>query len=328
MVIARLMNVSIIVCTRNRAYVIDKCLASIAVALHAAQALEAELLIVDNNSTDDTAARVRLWGAGQSFPVRLLFESRKGLSAARNCGLRAARGDVIAFTDDDCRLSETYFVDLVRHFKGDEEPVLRGGRVDPGDHGDLALSIKTQTEGKCWKINDSHARHENLGDSLVGCNMALHRVLVQKLGLFDERLGAGSSIPGGEDTDYILRAYKAGFTVSYVGNMAVAHFHGRKTPTEGAKLLQNYAYGWGALYSKYLFSFPAYCKPFYWDVKNALKEIALGRNTFLPGIGFSHRDKVRYSIIGFVKFGLLCFIGALTLRSGAPKNVFQAEEHA
>ena len=298
-----MMKISIIVSTRNRAYAIESCLGSIAAALSVVKReVDAELLVVDNGSTDDTAARVSAWAGNQDFPVRLIFEPRKGLSVARNRGLREANGAVIAFTDDDCRLSRRYFRDLLRHFEADEEPVLRGGRVELGDPLDLPLSIKTVDTKLVWKKSEAAARRQNLGDTIIGCNMAVSREVIRRIGPFDERLGAGASIPGGEDTDYVLRAYRAGFPICYVPDMTVIHCHGRKVALQGQALLKNYALGWGALYLKYMFVFPELCLPFYWDIKNAGKEILLRRNTFLPLVNFSHREKVFYSVIGAARF--------------------------
>lgn len=298
------MKLSIIVCTRNRAKALEPCLASIAEALSGVPPIEAELLIVDNGSTDGTASRVVSWAASKSFNVRLLWEPRKGLSVARNHGVSEAHGELLAFTDDDCRLSTNYISDLLRHFNADTEPVLRGGRVELGDPSDLPLSIKTVDIEQVWRKSEDSAQNENLGDSIIGCNMAMPHALAERIGPFDERLGAGSSIPGGEDTDYILRAYRAGVPISYVPDMAVRHFHGRKTPAEGRALFCNYAYGWGALYAKHALSSPSFCRPFYWDIKNAIKEFVIMENTFMPDVQFSHRDKVLYSTVGALKFAL------------------------
>ena len=294
-------KISIIVCTRNRAYAIERCLDSIATALSVAR-IDAELLVVDNGSTDETAARVKAWGDGQSFPVRLLTEPRGGVCAAKNRGLREAQGTLVMFTDDDCHLSRTYFQDLLKHFQADKEPVLRSGRVELGDPSDLPLSIKTADTAQTWKKSEANARRINLGDSLMGGNLVMPLELARKLGPFDERFGPGTSIPGAEDTDYILRAYRAGLTLSYVPDMAVFHYHGRKRPCEGRQILQHYALGGGAIYTKYLFTSPDLCRQFYWDLKNAIKELLTGENTFMPGFGFSHKDKVFYTLLGAVKF--------------------------
>jgi glycosyltransferase involved in cell wall biosynthesis len=137
------MKLSVIVGTRNRAYAIADCLSSVAAAFAKAAPVDAELIVVDNGSTDETAKVVRNWLASRSFPVRFLFEPKPGLSAARNYAMRVAKGDLLVFTDDDCRLSENYVTDLLRHDAAEADPVLRGGRVELGDPTDLTLSIKT-----------------------------------------------------------------------------------------------------------------------------------------------------------------------------------------
>lgn len=319
------MKISLIICSRNRALVLERCLSSIATAITAVQSLDVELVVVNNGSVDDTSVRVKKFADGQCFPVRLVFEGRKGLSRARNRGLREARGDLLVFTDDDCCLSADYFCDLIKQFESAGEPVLLGGRVELGDPNDLPLSIKTVEEEQVWKKSDGSARTQNMGDSLVGCNMVMPRELVRRLGPFDERLGAGSSIPGGEDTDYIFRAYEKGFTIRYVPDMTVLHFHGRKGVSEGMYLFRCYAQGWGALYTKHLFSSPSLCRPFYWDLKNAIREILTGKNSFMPSMNFSHKDKVLYSLLGALKF--LCAVVANPFQRTAPLPLEPALEH-
>jgi len=61
----------------------------------------------------------------------------------------------------------------------------------------------------------------------------------------------------------------------------------------------------GALYARYLFKHPNLCRPFYWDCKNAIREIAAGTNTFLPNIAFSHRDSVACSVRGAARYFFL-----------------------
>jgi hypothetical protein len=87
--------------------------------------------------------------------------------------------------------------------------------------------------------------------------------------------------------------------------MVVFHFHGRKTNAVGQKLLCSYMTANGALLARYLFKHPDLCRPFYWDCKNAVREIVTGTNTFLPSIGFSHRDKVTCCVRGAAQYLLL-----------------------
>ena len=149
------------------------------------------------------------------------------------------------------------------------------------------------------------ARHDNVSYSIYGCNMAMRRSLAERIGFFDENLGAGKNIPASEDIDYIFRCYLQDVVIEYVPDMAVIHFHGRKTFSEGRNLLQNYAVGEGALYAKYLYKYPNFCRMFIWNLKDALREIASGKNRYKHNIGdidFSYRDKIRYNILGAFKY--------------------------
>jgi len=296
------MKLSVIVGTRNRAYTIAGCLDSIATAFAKAAPLEAEIVVVDNGSTDDTPAIIKAWAGTCPFPVQVLSEPIAGLARAQNRALRAAQGDLLAFTDDDCRLSENYINDLLRHDAADTDLVLRGGRIELGDPTDLPLTINTEPTLIRWNRKMNSARHESFCGRINGCNMTMRRALVERLGPFDEDLGPGAPILSGADTDYYYRAYLADATLEYVPDMTVFHHHGRKTNADGKKLLRGYMIGAGALYARYFFKHPNLCRPFYWDCKNALREIITGTNTWLPDIGFSHRDKVAYSVLGAAKY--------------------------
>src|ERR1700726_4593138 len=121
------MKLSFIVGTKNRAYAIRPCLDSIATAFANAAPLDAEIVIVDNGSTDNTTDTIKAWAARTSVPVRLLYEPQPGISRAHNHALRFASGELLAFTDDDCRLHPEYINDFLRYDAADAGPVLRGG---------------------------------------------------------------------------------------------------------------------------------------------------------------------------------------------------------
>jgi glycosyltransferase involved in cell wall biosynthesis len=262
----------------------------------------AEIIVVDNASTDDTTVLVRAWAGTTTLPVRVVTESRRGLSHARNCGVRAAQGELLVFTDDDCCLHPEYIKELLCYDDRDCELVLRGGRVELGNPADLPITILTRPTRATWRSEAHSARHMNLGDTVIGCNLAMRRKLVDLLGPFDVRLGAGSRIPGGEDTDFIFRAYLAGVCIEYVPDLVVYHYHGRRTVAEGTKLFQNYAIGVGALCAKYALRAPVLCLPLWWDIKNAVREIKCGTNLFMPSLEFSNKDKVRWHTVGAARF--------------------------
>jgi glycosyltransferase involved in cell wall biosynthesis len=299
------MKLSVLIATRNRAHALASCLSSIATALANAPPIEAEIVVVDNGSTDDTAAVLQAWSNAGGVPVKLLHEPRKGKSRALNRALQAAQGDFLAFTDDDCRYSKEYVSQLLRHDAADTGLVLRGGRIELGDPTDLPITINTHPTLQRWQRATNSARYERFRGRINGCNMTMRRALVERLGPFDEDFGPGALIGAGEDADYIYRAYLAGATLEYVPDMTVFHHHGRKTAADGKELFRAYMIAAGALYARYLFIHPDLCRPFYWDCKNAIWELVTGTNTFLPDIAFSNRDSVACSLRGAARYFFL-----------------------
>ncbi|HWE72810.1 MAG TPA: glycosyltransferase family A protein [Stellaceae bacterium] len=288
------MQLSVIVCTYNRKDMLIGCLDSIARSLSHAQPVDAEIVVVDNASADGTPETVEAWAARCAFPVQLLVERHKGPVHARNCGCRAARGGLLIFLDDDCHMDEGYVANALRCDERAQEEVLYGGRVELGDASDLPLTIKTDPTPRRWNIAMHSARHENLGNCLHGCNMMMRRSLLERVGPFDEFTD--------NDIDLVYRCYLAGVTIEYVPDIAVFHYHGRKTADEGYKVFRVYMMQMGALYAKYLLRAPELCRPVVWDLRNAAKELMGQGNTFLPEIGFSHRHRLYYNAIGAVKY--------------------------
>ena len=102
-----------------------------------------------------------------------------------------AQGELLAFTDDDCRLHPEYVNDLVAPCG---EPTPRrccGGRIELGDPGDLPLTIKTTPEPIRWDRRLNSARRRPIAGELNGCNMVIPRRIVETVGAFDLRFGTG-----------------------------------------------------------------------------------------------------------------------------------------
>jgi hypothetical protein len=194
--------------------------------------------------------------------------------------------------------------EALAHASADDEPVLRGGRVELGDPNDLPLSIKTIVERMYYQKDRFPAKYRNPAGAVIGANMMMPRSLIDKLGLFDARLGAGTSIPGGEDNDYIFRAYLAGFLIVYEPDMVIFHHHGRRSVTDGYTLMVNYLIASGGLYTKYLFIHPDFCSVIYWDLRNTIREMRSGKSGYMPELGLSYKKLTYLYIIGAVRF---CF---------------------
>ena len=79
-----------------------------------------EIIVVDNGSTDDTRSVVEELNKGEEKPVKYTFESRIGISFARNRGAEAARYPILAYLDDDCRVESDWLVNLVSGFDLDK----------------------------------------------------------------------------------------------------------------------------------------------------------------------------------------------------------------
>ncbi|MEP7209470.1 MAG: glycosyltransferase family 2 protein [Alphaproteobacteria bacterium] len=286
-------RVSVIICTRNRANALRESLESVRVAASSGGPY-AELVVVDNGSTDGTSELVEAWARDvpPELPVRLVREPRTGLSIARNTGVAAARGEIILFTDDDCRLEPDYLLKLADVYADQTGPIIIGGRVELGDPRDLPMTIKTSREPATFDGVD-------VGAFVIGSNLTLSRATWSIVGLMDERFGAGTNFKASEETDYLHRAHLAGIPILYRPDLCVHHFHGRRTIPEVKKLWRNYSIGNGALYAKY-FGTPL-ARQFLWNCKNAVKEL-FGAAKLDPELGLTYRDMAIGNVDGMIRY--------------------------
>lgn len=295
-------EVSFIVCTRDRVAVLEACIDSIRAACAAHPAFATETVVVDNGSRDGTAEYLSRIATTSDIPLTAISEPRPGLAAARNAGLAIARGRVLVFVDDDCRLERNYLVDLERHYASGEKWLIRGGRVEIGDARDLPLTIK-----HCDRRERlTPAVHP--GGFVLGCNMTMHRDVAARIGPFDERFGAGGALRSAEDTDYLLRAMLAGMAVEYVPNMTIFHHHGRRDRKAIDRLHRDYHFGNGALCLKHFRRAPWLLRHFYWAARAALRELVRGPR-FDQELNLSHWPIVLMNLAGAAKFTLLVLAG-------------------
>jgi glycosyltransferase involved in cell wall biosynthesis len=304
---------SVIVCTRDRRPGLMRCLKSITDSAQAsAWPVEMEIVVVDDGSQDGTAEAVQAFAAREARTreaqheaqaheaqggarVRLIRQPGCGLSAARNTGVDAARGELLAFIDDDCIASPGYVGEVVARFAGERELVLRGGRVALGDPLDAPLTINPSNR------TERLAQRANVGGFILGCNMAMRREVLERLGPFDERLGAGAVLRSGEDTDLLIRALLADIPLEFTGDMTVHHFHGRRTREQILHAWRNYDIGNGALMAKHLGRAPWFLRNGYWNLRNALRE-PLGGPMFDEQLSLSHGPITLHNLLGALMF--------------------------
>ncbi len=186
-----------------------------------------EVLVVDNGSTDNTAEIVR------QFPVTLLRETRPGVSAARNAGLRAARGEIIACLDADTLPTRRWLAELVRPFDDPAVTLVGGGILtyNPQSAAERYLdasgiySTKHNVEAKVFPF-------------AVGMNMAVRAAVAREIRGWEE------SLRWGEDIDFsqrILRRYPN--SLAYAERAVLFH---RNRTTKKALANQAVGYGRGA----------------------------------------------------------------------------------
>ncbi len=288
-----MIRVSLLVCTRDRGVSLDRTLASITRA--AAGVGTIEVIVVDNGSSDDTPLRLATWRSGQSFPVTVVDEPRPGLARARNAGLSRARGDIVAMTDDDCVLDAGYFAMLVARFALNPSPVVIGGRILLGDPDDLPVTIKLEDYAT------AASRHRFPNGFVMGANLAFTRDVVDRIGLFDERFGAGGQFRAAEDTDFVFRALGHDIPVRYDPHFVVAHHHGRRSVETLRQLLAGYAFGDGALYAKHLLDGSRIARAVLGDLSSALAELGGVAGPF-PSIRYFHAVRLIGIVKGFVAF--------------------------
>ncbi|HVL38580.1 MAG TPA: glycosyltransferase family 2 protein [Fimbriimonadaceae bacterium] len=211
-------DISVVICTCNRADELAKTLSSLA-EVRIPEGRLAELILVDNNSKDTTPEVV---GSAASqlerFTVKPVAEPKQGLSAARNRGLAEAKGAVIIFTDDDVRLEPDWL-------EGMSEPILAGkadalaGGVRIAAH---LLRPWMAPQHRAWLASTELLDRERpIG--MVGANMAFARRVLDHVPTYDEELGAGSSYGFHEEVLFSRQLKKAGFKISPRFDVEVEH---------------------------------------------------------------------------------------------------------
>jgi glycosyltransferase involved in cell wall biosynthesis len=222
------MKITVIICTFNRCQLLRTALTSIAQSKLPA-GLEWEILVVDNNSTDQTRQVVEEVARRYPARIRYCFEPRGGKAHAMNAGLREARGEILAFTDDDLFVEPTWLQDLSAAF---DDPAIigAGGRILPANN--VALPPWLGMGGE-FNMGGILCAHFDLGDQPrlldqppFGANMAFRRSAFEAYGPFRADLGPSpdTNVPRpNEDTEFGRRLLAAGERLLYVPTAVVFH---------------------------------------------------------------------------------------------------------
>lgn len=246
------MFISLIVCTKNRTPQFKECLDRIAAA--SPPPCDYEMVLVDS-STDTTSTIVSDFMASVPFKAQCLRCEVPGLGLARNVGMAAATGEWFLFTDDDCYVEKNYFVNFynfVTALADAEEPIksIRYGcgpvALYDKDHDPRIANLAID------KLQLLAARSLLTSGTIQGANMFFHRSVFNKVGPFNDKMGAGTPF-GCEDIEMAARASLGGFVGALVPYFTVTHHHMRLRGTQEANsVVTAYDYGRGAYYASLL----------------------------------------------------------------------------
>jgi O-antigen biosynthesis protein len=225
-----------------------------------------EIIVVENRPAHSTVQPALAERFGGDERIRYVEEHRPGLSWARNAGLSAARGELVAFTDDDVVVDPAWVGAVRAAFVGTPEVGCVTGLILP-----LELETPTQLlverfasfgKGFAQRIYslDTPPADQPLfpytaGYFGSGANMAFRTRVLRDLGGFDPVLGTGTRARGGEDLDICIRLLQAGGRLTYEPRSIVWHRHPETLPRLRRQVF-DYGAGLGAMLGKHLLTGP------------------------------------------------------------------------
>ncbi|MCS6815497.1 MAG: glycosyltransferase family 2 protein, partial [Cyanobacteria bacterium] len=222
--------VTVVVCTRNRTDDLKQCLDAILKLNYP----NVEYLVVDNAPSDDRTAEL----VQKHYPqVCYVQEPKPGLSWARNRAIAEAKGEIIAYTDDDVIVDPDWVLSIVKVFTSDPEVMAVTGLVAPYEL-ETESQILFERHGGFGRGFLNSRRYQIVGDRVpkhwlgggqfgTGANMAYRRDLFDLIGGFNVALGAGTLSTGCEDHEMYFRVLKSGYALVYEPSALVWHRHRR-----------------------------------------------------------------------------------------------------
>lgn len=233
------MQLDIVIPTYNRSTLLKNAIASLLRA-RVPDELDVKIIVVDNNSTDDTKA-VLSDAAERSNNISYVFEKRQGRSPALNAGIKAATGDLIGFIDDDEEIDETWYETILSAFTNNPVDFIGGPYVPrfesevpnwlPKDH----TAVVGIVDGGD-KVVPFDALYPGI---LMGGNAVFTREVLQRIGPYSTALGrSGTRLLSCEDEDMYERLMAAGARGLYLPHLIVYHF----IPSE--RLTKRYHRSW------------------------------------------------------------------------------------
>lgn len=188
-------------------------------------ASHSEIIVVDNNSSDQTKKVVDQMAEDSAVPLKYIFEGHLGLSRSRNAGIAQSRGDILAFIDDDATADPGWLRAIASTYSNHPDANCVGGKV--------VLRWKSPRPNWWMDCLDGLLSAVNFGEhetSLTypkcpnGTNISFKKCVFYKYGTFDTQLGRiGKKLLGAEEIDLCLRIEKGGGKIYYSPSAVVYH---------------------------------------------------------------------------------------------------------
>ena len=210
---------TVIICTYNREKYIRRLLESI--AANDLDKQQYEIVLVDNNCTDKTKEICTAFAAEHTdINFRYVVEKEQGLSAARNKGIKEAKGDLLVYIDDDAFVDPHYLSDYVNWFASHPETMAAGGPIIPyyeqGEEPEW-MTPYTRALLTAWMDYGDKVREYPKGRYPGGGNAAYRKEVFEKVGLFNTALGRkGGNLMGSEEKDIFAKMHQLGMQVLYL----------------------------------------------------------------------------------------------------------------
>lgn len=212
-------HISVVVCTYNGKHAIRDCLSH----LHRLDYPNFEVVVVSDGSNDGTVALARGYG------FRVITGPNRGLSAARNAGLHAARAEIVAYIDDDAYPDPHWLHYLAHAFMTTSHAGIGGPNLPPPEDGLIARSVANSPGGPNHVlVTDTVAEH------IPGCNMAYRKECLEAVGGFDPQFRIA-----GDDVDICWRLQQRGWTLGFSPAAMVWH-HRRNSVRAYLRQQKNY----------------------------------------------------------------------------------------
>jgi glycosyltransferase involved in cell wall biosynthesis len=234
-------SVSVVLATRNRGQHVLPCVETIL-----ANAGFTELIVADQSDGDET--RDALANVSDTR-LRYVKSAARGVTNGRNLGIELSSGDVVAFTDDDCRVAPDWVAKLTQVFVDDPEASVVCGRVRVPEEL-LPLGFTESFEPRTREWRGSYPPFGS--DWGITANLALRREVVTRVGKFDPMLGAGAPLRSGGEPDFLFRVLRGGFKVVNASEVVVDHLGVRAPGEASQKLMRGYGVGTGAAFFKHV----------------------------------------------------------------------------